>query len=170
METVSALLALCAGNSPVSGEFPSQRPVTRSVDVSLICALINSWVNNRKAVDLRHNRANYDVSVVMIHWPLVNWNLKWHRRYRLHIRCLSTIILKCIKAETSLHSYWKISCVPSVLCTPQQSILCSMGICSLLYCPALVSALPSQHQVILEHLYNGIRLRGPLNRSTSCFF
>ena len=28
MEIFSALLALCAGNSPVTGEFPSQRPVT----------------------------------------------------------------------------------------------------------------------------------------------
>ena len=33
METFSALLALCAGNSPVPGEFPAQRPVTRSFDV-----------------------------------------------------------------------------------------------------------------------------------------
>ena len=33
METFSALLALIAGNSPVTGEFPSQRPVTRSFDV-----------------------------------------------------------------------------------------------------------------------------------------
>ena len=33
METFSALLALCAGNSPVSGEFPLQRLVTRSFDV-----------------------------------------------------------------------------------------------------------------------------------------
>ena len=33
MGTFSALLALCAGNSPVSGEFPLQRPVTRSFDV-----------------------------------------------------------------------------------------------------------------------------------------
>ena len=30
---ISALLALCAGNSPVPGEFPTQRPVTRSFDV-----------------------------------------------------------------------------------------------------------------------------------------
>ena len=30
METFSALLALCAGNSPATGEFPTQRPVTRS--------------------------------------------------------------------------------------------------------------------------------------------
>ena len=33
MKTFSALLAICAGNSPVSGEFPAQRPVTRSFDV-----------------------------------------------------------------------------------------------------------------------------------------
>ena len=33
VETFSALLAICAGNSPVPGEFPSQRPVTRSFDV-----------------------------------------------------------------------------------------------------------------------------------------
>ena len=33
METFSALLALCAGNSPVTGEFPSQRPVPRRFDV-----------------------------------------------------------------------------------------------------------------------------------------
>ena len=33
METLSVLLALCAGNSPVSGEFPSQRPVTWSFNV-----------------------------------------------------------------------------------------------------------------------------------------
>ena len=33
IETVSALLAICAGNSPVPGEFPAQRPVTRSFDV-----------------------------------------------------------------------------------------------------------------------------------------
>ena len=33
METFSALLALCAGNSPVTGEFPSQRSVTWRFDV-----------------------------------------------------------------------------------------------------------------------------------------
>ena len=33
METFSALLAICAGNSPIPGEFPTQRPVTQSFDV-----------------------------------------------------------------------------------------------------------------------------------------
>ena len=33
METFFALLAICAGNSPVPVEFPAQRPVTRSFDI-----------------------------------------------------------------------------------------------------------------------------------------
>ena len=33
MESFFALLAICAGNSPVPGEFPTQRPVTRIFDV-----------------------------------------------------------------------------------------------------------------------------------------
>ena len=33
METFSALLAICAGNWPVPGDFPAQRPVTRNIDV-----------------------------------------------------------------------------------------------------------------------------------------
>ena len=33
METFSALLAICAGKSPGTGEFPTPRPVTRGCDV-----------------------------------------------------------------------------------------------------------------------------------------
>ena len=47
METFSALLAICAGNSPVTGEFPTQRPVTRSFDVFFDLRLNDDWVNNR---------------------------------------------------------------------------------------------------------------------------
>ena len=56
METFSTLLALCAGNSPVIYEFPSQRPVTQFFDV----------VNNLYAGDLRRHRAHYDVTVMYI--------------------------------------------------------------------------------------------------------
>ena len=35
METFFALLAICAGNTPASGEFSAQRPVTRSFDALL---------------------------------------------------------------------------------------------------------------------------------------
>ena len=36
METFSALLALCAGNSPVTGEFPTQGPVIADWNVDKI--------------------------------------------------------------------------------------------------------------------------------------
>ena len=49
METFPALLALCAGNSPVS-------------DAEL---WINGWVNTRVAGDLRRHRAHYDVIALL---------------------------------------------------------------------------------------------------------
>ena len=52
METFYVLLALCAGISPVTGEFPAQRPVTRSFDVFFDLHLKNGWVSNREAGDL----------------------------------------------------------------------------------------------------------------------
>ena len=73
METFSALLAICAGNSPVTGEFLAQRPVTRSIDISLICARINDWVNNREAGDLRRHRAHNDVTVMFQCECIITW-------------------------------------------------------------------------------------------------
>ena len=64
METFSALLAICAGNSPATGEFPAQRPVTRSFDVFFDLRLNNGCVNNREAGDLRHHCAHCDVIVM----------------------------------------------------------------------------------------------------------
>ena len=64
MKTFSALLAICAGNSPVTGEFLAQRPVTRSFDVFFDLRLNKPWVNNGEAGDLRRYRAHYDVIVM----------------------------------------------------------------------------------------------------------
>ena len=52
MEIFSTLLVLFAGNSPVTDEFPAQRPWRGALMLSLNCAWINGWVNNREA-DLR---------------------------------------------------------------------------------------------------------------------
>ena len=62
MERFSAL-ALCEGNLPITGGFPSQRPTTRIFDVSLVCAWTIYWTNNRDAGDLRRHRAHYGVTV-----------------------------------------------------------------------------------------------------------
>ena len=70
IETSSALLAICAGNSPVPGEFPAHRPVTRGFDVFFDLRLDNRLGNNREAGDLRRYRAHYDVIVMMRVWIL----------------------------------------------------------------------------------------------------
>ena len=43
---ISALLAICVGNSPVTGEFPTQRPATRSFDVFFDLRL-NKWLSKQ---------------------------------------------------------------------------------------------------------------------------
>ena len=65
METFSALLALCAWNSLVTGEFPSQRPETQSLDVFFDLSWIKGWVNNPEAGDLRRHHAHNDVIVML---------------------------------------------------------------------------------------------------------
>ena len=66
METFSAVLAHCAGNSPVTGEFSSQRPVTGSFDVFFYLRPNKRLSNIPEAGDLRRHRAHYDVSVMNI--------------------------------------------------------------------------------------------------------
>ena len=64
METFSALLALCAGNSPVPVNFPHKGQWSGALMFSLIRVWINGWVNNREAGDLRRHRGHYDVNVM----------------------------------------------------------------------------------------------------------
>ena len=62
METFSALLAFCAGNSPVNS--PHKGHWRRALMFLWSAPSINAWVNNREAGDLRHHRAHYDVIVM----------------------------------------------------------------------------------------------------------
>ena len=61
METFSALLAFCAGNSPHKGQWPG------ALAFSLVYVWINGWVNNRVGGDLRSHGAHYDVTVMGKH-------------------------------------------------------------------------------------------------------
>ena len=64
MEAFSALLALCEGDPSVIDGSPTQRPVTRSVDVFFISAGTNGWANDRDVDDLRRHRAHYGITVM----------------------------------------------------------------------------------------------------------
>ena len=73
METFPALLAICAGNSPVPVTSPHKGQWRGTLTFSLICAWIKGWVNNREAGDLRRHSAHYDVILML--W-ILQWS--WH--------------------------------------------------------------------------------------------
>ena len=105
METFFALLSLCAGNSPVTGESPSQRPVARRIDVFFDLCLNKRL--SRDAGDLRRHSAHYDVIVMNL---LVT-----------HI-CLTFRVFNFIKKHT--HTYINVtgSCVCGWRHTPSYGV------------------------------------------------
>ena len=67
METCSALLVFCAGNSPVTGELPSQRPVTRSCDVLFDLLL-------RKHLNTQPRRRWFEMHIrTPLYWCFIQW-------------------------------------------------------------------------------------------------
>ena len=66
MDTFSELPALCEGNPPINGEFPSQRQVTRSFDDFFDLHLKKQLKNNRDAGDLKRHWAHYDATVMIV--------------------------------------------------------------------------------------------------------
>ena len=103
MKTFSALLAICAGNSPVPGEFPTQRPVTRSFDVFFHLRLnkrlskqwwgwwfetlsgplwrhcngtlmiVTFWMLSRSELDTEHSGYLYLMVIVTRNKPTISW-------------------------------------------------------------------------------------------------
>ena len=80
MEPFSALLTLCAGNSPVTGEFPAQRPVTRNFDVFFDLRLNKRlskqswgwWFETLSRSSWSHCNGYYIVDSI---WIFCVWNL-----------------------------------------------------------------------------------------------
>ena len=93
-ETFSALLAIC-GNSPVTVEFPAQRPVTRSFEV-----FFDLHRNNRSSKPswtsvLRRQHAHYDASVMEAHQSCIDnsWAVSHrHTHIYMHIYAYACIL------------------------------------------------------------------------------
>ena len=123
METFSALLAVCDRNSPVTGEFPSKRPVTW-IYVSFICAWINGWINSPEAGDWRRYRAHYDVTVM--------WRI-WLRHKKCRGRG-NAEVSRFLQPSDHPHLFWKGSQsydhflmrwtqYPDQLCDPSEALM-----------------------------------------------
>ena len=98
METFSALLAICAGNSPVPGEFPAKKPVTRSFDV-FFDVHPNKWFNKQSwAGDLRRYRAHYDVIVMDTYQASMCKHVRG-----FVVLCYIVVIISSLKSIEAMH-------------------------------------------------------------------
>ena len=102
METFSVLLALCAVNSPVTGEFPTQRPMTRNFDVLFDLRLnkrlrkqSGRWFETPSRSLWRHSNV-YSRLLLFLWWsaarfyPYHSRALHWHWQYGQLIHPLGT--------------------------------------------------------------------------------
>ena len=111
IETFSALLALCAGNSPVTMNSHHKGQWRGALMFRLICAWINGWINNREAGNFRRNRAHYDVIVWLN--SFVRYCVYMYKLYS-HI-CLvyiynQLVLILCFQSKRSTILIWK-SCL-----------------------------------------------------------
>ena len=77
MDTISALLAICSGNSPVNS--PRKGQWRGALMFSFICVWIKGWVNNREAGDFRRYRSHYDSDLWIHSFPnsaVLHWSYR----------------------------------------------------------------------------------------------
>ena len=98
-KTFFALLALCEGNPPVNGGFPSQRPVTQSLYV-FFDLRSNGWENNRNAGELGCQGTHYDVTEMII--GTASW------------LSICKNIDQCIFARFMNTSLWSVFLIPEI--------------------------------------------------------
>ena len=98
-QTFSALLAICAGNSPVPVNSPHKGQWSGALMFSLICTWIKGWVNNREAGDLRRHSANYDVIVML-------WRQAMEKLSVLLAVCASLTIGLPMQRVTNTELWW----------------------------------------------------------------
>ena len=150
METFSALLALCAGNSPVPVNSPHKSQWRGALMFSLIYAWINDWINNREAGDLRRQCGHYDVSVMKRDWKLVNGIHRWPMDY--HHKASNSESVALPLRHHGKYRYIGLIC---------QWISAKCGLSPfLIHCRC--------HSFVLNHRYTGKSVSSP--RNNSAFF
>ena len=126
METFSALLAICAGNSPVPVNSPHKGQWRGALMFSLICAWINDWVNKREAGDLRRRRGHYDVNVMddLVYW-YINASLGLNDSAKHGWRVTTPGCL--VNAKKSVWPVWIIKILHTGKATPQYQSTSYLG-------------------------------------------
>ena len=107
METFSALLALRAGNSPVTGEFPAQSPVMRSFDV-FFDLHPNKWLSKqfrRWWFETPSRPLWRFCNVIKSHYNTVNF-LNSHKKHLVHMKCALLHAVSWVRLVMIILSKW----------------------------------------------------------------
>ena len=130
METFSALLALCVGNSPVTGEFPLQRPVTQSFRVFFDLRLNKRLSIQSRRGELGRLRTHYDVTVMSSCGVTVTYicliNTETKRKSHICAAIFRTSNLEMIVRPVHINTSVKqTQCVVAYSVTPTHSVSCT---------------------------------------------
>ena len=121
MEIFFASMAICTGNSPASGEFPAQRPVTRSFDVFFDLCLNKGlrkqswgwWFETVSCLLWRH--CNVDtkkqMAIKMDRTPVNNSLFTW---WRHQMEKISALLVRC--GEFPQKGQWRGALMFSLIC------------------------------------------------------
>ena len=113
IKSFSALLVLCAGISPLTGDFPSQRPMTRSFDIFFYLGLNKRlskqsrrwWFETPSRSLWRHCNVSA-VSRLEQDWPF-KYMYRWFSRLLVALLRVKLISLGPIeKPKTRIYSIW----------------------------------------------------------------
>ena len=111
IETLSALLALCEGNPPVTGAPHHKDQCRGPLEFSLMCAWINGLANNRDAGHLRRHSAHFDVTVMLPLWEISPWSFTGFWQCNRIDDTRSVLVLCfCFITYLSQISLMKVSC------------------------------------------------------------
>ena len=116
METFSALLSICAGNSPITGEFPAQRPLTRSFDVFFELRLnkrLNKeswgwWFETPSRPLWRHCNEMVKIRMEVFH-DSERCSCDFRQSRRLFLTCINHVTLKRYKSIFAIFHGGKIT-------------------------------------------------------------
>ena len=131
IETVSALLAICVGNSTVTGGFPAQRPVTRSFDVFFdlrpnkrLSKQSRGWWFDTPSHSLwPHSNANPMLSdlVYFEWWHVINESMFKTINIKRILHNLFNFVISVVHADGLEHTGWEVGLTNS--CTDSSGVI-----------------------------------------------
>ena len=146
-----ALLAICAGNSPVSGEFPAQRPVTGGFDVffdlrpdkQLSKQWWGWWFETPSHLLWRHRNDG------LVYWRMTITRSRW---YWIYVSCAFGAVISLVHSYMILYGLQLRTCVAEAGITSKstgKTLYPTVSVVCIYLCPDLLLV----HKPLINRCY-----------------